>query len=102
MKGQVSPRSHERYTELVRNNIAPPIGGLPIAKPAPAHISGAYSKALINGRLDGKGGLSPATVDHMHRVLREALQQAVVWNVLARNPADAVKPPKVERKLWSF
>ena len=98
MKGQVSPRSHERYTELVRNNIAPPIGGLLIAKLAPAHISGAYAKALINGRLDGKGGLSPATVVYMHRVLREALQQAVVWNVLARNPADAVKPPKVERK----
>ncbi len=32
------------------------------------------------------------------RVLREALQQAVVWQLLGRNPADAVKPPKVERK----
>jgi integrase len=34
----------------------------------------------------------------MHRVLREALQQALRWHLLARNPADAVKPPKVERK----
>ena len=34
----------------------------------------------------------------MHRVLREALQQAFDDNVLARNPADSVKPPKVERK----
>jgi integrase len=34
----------------------------------------------------------------MHRVLREALQQALRWQILARNPADAVKPPKVERK----
>jgi integrase len=34
----------------------------------------------------------------MHRVFREALQQAVRWQLLARNPADAVKPPKVERK----
>ena len=33
----------------------------------------------------------------MHRVLRQALQQAVRWQVLARNPADAVRPPKVER-----
>src|SRR5262249_53077672 len=38
------------------------------------------------------------TVTHMHRVLREALQQALRWQLLARNPADAVKPPKVERK----
>jgi integrase len=34
----------------------------------------------------------------MHRVLHEALQQAVRWQLLARNPAAAVRPPKVERK----
>jgi integrase len=33
----------------------------------------------------------------MHRILRQALEQAVQWGMLARNPADAVKPPKVER-----
>src|SRR5262249_10222726 len=58
-------------------------------------------KALASGRRDGKGGLSARTVTHMHRVLREALQQAVRWQILARNPADAVKPPKVERKQMS-
>ena len=34
----------------------------------------------------------------MHRVLREALEQAVKWNALTRNPAGLVKPPRVERK----
>jgi integrase len=38
----------------------------------------------------------------MHRVLREALQQAVRWQLLARNPADAVRPPKVERQQMSL
>jgi hypothetical protein len=33
----------------------------------------------------------------MHRVLKQALGQAVKWDLLARNPADAVDPPKVER-----
>jgi integrase len=33
----------------------------------------------------------------MHRVLRQALQQAVRWQLLARNPADVVRPPKIER-----
>jgi integrase len=37
----------------------------------------------------------------MHRVLREALHQAVMWNALGRNPADLVKPPRVERKPMS-
>ena len=33
----------------------------------------------------------------MHRILRGALQQAVRWRLIAVNPAEAVKPPKVER-----
>src|SRR5499433_1756239 len=101
MKGQVSPRSHERYAELCRKNLVPLLGGLALTKLQPAHISAAYAKALASGRRDGSGGLSARTVTHMHRVLREALQQAVRWQLLARNPADAVKPPKVERSAMT-
>jgi integrase len=101
MQGQVSPRSHERYAEIGRKNLAPLLGGLALTKLQPAHISQTYATALARGRRDGKGGLSARTVTHMHRVLREALQQGVRWQMLARNPADAVKPPKVERKQMS-
>ena len=34
----------------------------------------------------------------MHRILKQALARAVRWQLLARNPCDAVDPPKVERK----
>jgi hypothetical protein len=34
----------------------------------------------------------------MHRVLKQALGQAVRWELLVRNPADAVDPPKVDWK----
>jgi integrase len=33
----------------------------------------------------------------MHRLLKQALGHAVRWQMLTRNPADAVDPPKVER-----
>jgi integrase len=62
------------------------------------HIQSYYSKALESGRLDGKGGLSAQTVLHHHRVLHDALQQAVRWRLLGRNSAAAVEPPKPERK----
>src|SRR5215813_4375988 len=101
MKGQVSPRSHERYAELCRKNIVPLLGGLTLTKLQPAHISQAYANALASGRRDGKGGLSAASVHYQHRVLKEARQQAVRWQMLARNPADAVRPPKVERQQMS-
>jgi integrase len=99
MKSQVSPKSHARYSELIRKNIVPLIGKVVLNKLKPAIISDAYAKALANGRRDATGGLSPRTVTHMHRVLKQSLGQAVKWEFLNRNPADAVNPPKVERSL---
>ena len=101
VKSQVSPRSHERYCELARKNIVPLIGAVPLTKLKPAQVSAAYAKALQEGRRDGSGGLSPRTVTHMHRVLKQALGQAVRWELLTRNPADAVDPPKVERAVMT-
>jgi integrase len=98
VRGQVSPRTLERYAELARRNIAPLLGAVPLPKLQPVMISRAYARALTSGRKDGQGGLSPRTVTHMHRVLRQALQQAVQWRVLSHNPAAAVRPPKVERQ----
>jgi integrase len=99
IKSQVSPKSHERYSGLVNQNIIPALGAVAITKLKPAQISEVYSKALTSGRKDDKaGGLSPRTVGHMHRVLKQALGQAVRWELLTRNPADAVDPPKVDWK----
>jgi integrase len=98
VRGRVAPRTYERYAELCRNNIEPLLGSVTLTKLQPAQISTAYARALAAGRRDGSGGLSARTVTHMHRILRGALQQAVRWQLLARNPADAVRPPKVERK----
>jgi integrase len=97
IKTQVTPKSHERYAGLVRQNIIPLLGAVHLTKLKPAQISDAYVTALVGGRKDGKeGGLSPRSVGHMHRVLKQALGQAVKWQDLSRNPADAIEPPKVE------
>jgi integrase len=98
VKANVSPRTHERYEEIAKKNLIPPLGAITLTKLNPMQIAAAYTKALTDGRSDGKGGLSPRTVHHMHRVLKQALTQAVRWQVLIRNPVDAVDPPKVERR----
>jgi len=97
-KAGVAPRTHERYAEIVRKNLVPLIGAVVLSKLKPAQISECYSKALSEGRRDGTGGLSPQSVLHMHRILKQALKQAVRWEMLHRNPADAVQPPKVEKR----
>src|SRR6266511_1135032 len=49
MQGQVSPRSHERYAEIARKNMAPLLGGMALTKLQPTQISQAYAKALASG-----------------------------------------------------
>lgn len=95
----VSGKTLERYRSIVTHHLRPAFGTLPLARLAPLHIQAHYSRALKNGRKDGrKGGLSPQSVLHHHRVLSEALSMAVRWQLLARNPAEAVEPPTVRRK----
>jgi integrase len=98
MATQLSPRSQERYTEIVRRNLVPALGAVMLTRLRSAQIADAYTTALARGRRDGKGGLSAGTVLYMHRILKQALAQAVAWHELARNEAAAVKPPKVQRK----
>jgi integrase len=98
MASQLSPRGHERYTEIAKKNLVPTLGAICLTKLRSGHIADAYANALVSGRRDGKGGLSASTVVYMHRVLKQALAQAVAWHELVRNEADAVRPPKVERK----
>ena len=73
VRTQVSPKTFERYCGVVRGNILPALGGILLTTLQPAQISESYAKALSNGRKDGKGGLSPASVLYMHRLLKEAL-----------------------------
>ena len=95
----VAAKTYERYAQVVRLHLKPGIGHHRLPKLQPLHIQAMYSKQMQGGRKDKKkGGLSAQTVLHHHRILREALQQAVRWQLLARNPADAVEPPRAERR----
>jgi integrase len=101
VRPEVTPKTHERYAEIVEHFLAQELGALQITKLAPSHIQMAYGKWALGGRRDGKsGGLSPQTRRHIHRVLRAALSRALEQQVIARNPADAFKKrlPKVERR----
>src|SRR5262249_1889634 len=91
-------KTFQEYEGYVRGQITPALGHHPLAKLQPLHIQGFYSQALQNGRKRGGGGLSAQTVLHLHRILHRALEQAVKWQLLARNPCDAVEPPRPERK----
>ncbi len=101
IKPNVSPRTHERYEQIATKNLAPLLGAKVLSKLQPIDISEAYGKALENGRRDGNGGLSPRTINHMHRILFSALAQAERWKLINRNPAALLEKrdrPKIEKK----
>jgi hypothetical protein len=87
-KSNVSPKTGERYEELMRLHVAPQVGAVRLQKLRPVQLAELY------GALAAK--LAPRTIGHVHRVLHQALSQAVEWDLLSTNVADRVKPPRVE------
>src|SRR5262249_54273247 len=63
----------------------------------PAAIAAMYATALERGGQRSEG-LAPSSVKMMHRLLVQAFKQAVKWQLIARNPVDAVSAPRVERR----
>lgn len=94
-KERVKSRTHFRYAELLKLHVKPLIGSTQLAKLRPLHIEELYGVLL-------KRGLSGTTVLQVHRVLHAAFNQAVKWQLLDRNPADAVSAPRKTSKEAAF
>ena len=94
-KVKVAPKTYEVYADIVQNHLIPGLGHVPLARLTPLHVEAYYREALESGRKNGCGGLSPRSVLHHHRVLKGAMGRAVKWQLIVRNPLDAVDPPRV-------
>ena len=71
IKPQVTPRTHERYAEIVHTYLAPALGTTLVTKLQAMAISTAYAGMLSGGRRKGNGGLSPRSIQHCHRILSQ-------------------------------
>jgi integrase len=96
--GALRPLSHARYDKIVRTYVAQrDIGGVPLRALSGGHLTALYSELE-------REGLSVATRRLTHAVLRRALNDAVRWGKLSRNPAAAADPPALPRshaQSWS-
>lgn len=98
VRTNTAPSTADGYKDIARAHLVPSLGSVPLIGLQPSHIQSYYTQMLESGRLDGKGGLSAQTVKHHHRVLYEALKHAVKHGTLIRNVAEAVDPPRSEKK----
>jgi integrase len=81
---RLAPRTHERYAAQLRLHLFPTLGAVPLKRLTHQQLGALYDSLT----------LEPASIRHLHRVISAALDQAVRWDLIVRNPAKAVRPPK--------
>ena len=85
----LSPKTLERYRQLAERQIIPHVGAVPVQKLRAAQIGNWHTTLSTTG-------LAARTIGHAHRVLHRGLARAVSLEIISRNVAHAVPPPKVE------
>ncbi|MBN2795492.1 MAG: site-specific integrase [Clostridia bacterium] len=82
------------YESYAENHVYPHIGDIKLNMLTTTHIQRLYNYLYKNGRLDGKSGLSPKTVDRIHALISGALNQAVEIGMISKNVARATERMK--------
>lgn len=85
----VRKSTYESYVWAVRQHIIPALGSIPLEKLKPLHI-----QEMLNDRIKK---LSAASVHKQYAILREAIDQAIKWQLCTINPCYAVTPPRREK-----
>ena len=103
-KGSEAPRSPKTtigYAKKLQLYVMPTLGLLRLDQLEPDHILRLHGW-MAAGRVDGEGiilgkgkGVKPRTIRATHLVLRAALNDAKLWNLIRWNPAKAVDPPAI-------
>lgn len=96
-KTNIKQTTFNKYNSLIVNHIIPNIGNVKISKLTPMKISSFYN-SLTNK-------LSLTTISDIHAVLKNALEQAVRWELISKNVAALVDKPKSDKKqikVWDI
>jgi len=80
--------TYVKYRKIIDSHIVPALGHVRLQKLTPQQVQSFYRKKE-------REGLSPKTINSIHGVLHKALDNAVRWNLVARNVCDAVSPPRI-------
>ncbi len=101
---KLRPRSLERYEGIVRGQLIPALGTIRLRSLTPQHIAGAYAQLArpravtishACARRTEMRAASAATLRYAHAVLHGALEQAVAWRLIERNPASGASLPRL-------
>lgn len=102
--------TYEARKGLILNYISPIIGDVKLDDVTPRMMDQYYRnllsvKAVLRNRGRSKNEfLTPFTIREIHKLLRNAFNQAVKWEMMPRNPVEHATLPKAESKkrdIWT-
>ncbi|MGI8422981.1 MAG: tyrosine-type recombinase/integrase [Chloroflexota bacterium] len=105
VRPKVRPRTFDSYRFYVERHLIPGLGREQLATLSPQTVQGflnrkAASRRLVSGTnmtaLEG-ATLAPRTVQYIRAILRKALSQALKWDLVGRNVATLVDPPRSQK-----
>ena len=103
-RARVRVTTWETYRVYLTSYVNPHIGETRLSELTAVRLNLLYGHLLTDGRIKGPGGLAAKTVLNVHRMLHQALQDAVRWDYLPRNPAAGAAAPRAARtrpRVWS-
>ena len=91
-----SPSTVDGYTRHLRSHVRTTLGGVRLSALTAMDLDRLYARMLADGRIDGRGGLSPRMVRYVHSIVSKALSDAVRKRLLVRNVALDADPPSAK------
>jgi hypothetical protein len=93
-EAKLRPTTYEGYRMNCEVHIIPAVGGYRLQQLQPATLNKFYRDLISSGQSDGKGGLSPKTVRHIHGIVHKALRDAGLLGYVSRNVAEFAELPE--------
>lgn len=96
--------TYARYAQLVRTHIKPNLGGYQLSRISTQQVEEFIEYLLLEGRLDGTGGLSPKTVTDILTVIKSTMEYARCQNkaVLCNLEKLSVKGKEKEMRVLTL
>jgi integrase len=94
---RLRPGTWVEYRRKAETHLIPAIGQVPLQQLTTAMLNALYRQLLDRG-------VGRRTVQYVHATIRKALNDAVHWGLLVRNPADhaaAPRPHRTEQRTWT-
>lgn len=101
---KVDPVTYQGYEVLAKRQVLPyfDASGIKLQDVTTEVLQAYIDEKRLKGRLDGKGGLSPASVRRHKNILSQTLNEAVKDGLLPTNPCQFLELPKQEKYQSSF